>query len=58
VAAASTRRPSRCRRIRPIPSSMVRMLSVLLDSRMRLEAFRDPESAEQWLDGAAAREGA
>jgi hypothetical protein len=37
---------------------MVRMLSVLLGSRLRLEAFRDVESAEQWLDGAARPDGA
>ena len=31
---------------------MVRMLSVLLGARLRLEVFRDVASAEQWLDGA------
>lgn len=31
---------------------MVRMLSVLLGARLRLEVFRDVTSAEQWLDGA------
>ena len=30
---------------------MVRMLSVLLGARMRLEVFRDVASAEAWLDG-------
>ena len=29
---------------------MVRMLSVLLNPWMPLEVFRDPESAEEWLD--------
>jgi len=32
---------------------MVRMLSVLIGSRLRLEVFRDVASAEKWLDGAA-----
>jgi hypothetical protein len=29
---------------------MVRMLSVLLSPWMAMEVFRDPDSAEQWLD--------
>jgi hypothetical protein len=29
---------------------MVRMLSVLLNPWMPLEVFRDPASAEEWLD--------
>lgn len=32
---------------------MVRMLSVLLSARLRLEVFRDVPSAEEWLNGAA-----
>jgi hypothetical protein len=36
---------------------MVRMLSVLIGSRLRLEVFRDVASAEEWLDGAASRPG-
>jgi hypothetical protein len=37
---------------------MVRMLSVLLGSRLRLEAFRDMESAERWLNGAGTTDAA
>ena len=29
---------------------MVRMLSVLLSPRMTMEVFRDPDSAEKWMD--------
>jgi hypothetical protein len=32
---------------------MVRMLSVLIASRLRLEVFRDVAAAEKWLDVAA-----
>lgn len=33
---------------------MVRMLSVLVASRVRLEAFRELAAAEQWLEASAA----
>ena len=36
---------------------MVRMLSVLLGSRLRLEVFRDVASAQEWLNGAAGSSG-
>ena len=36
---------------------MVRMLSVLLGARLRLEVFRDTASAQEWLDGAASPPG-
>ncbi len=36
---------------------MVRMFSVLIGSRLRLEVFRDAESAERWLDGASGAAG-
>ena len=32
---------------------MVRMLSVLIGARLRLEVFRDAASAAEWLNGAA-----
>ena len=36
---------------------MVRMLSVLLGARLRLEVFRDVASAEEWLNGPEAPAG-
>ena len=36
---------------------MVRMLSVMIGSRLRLEVFRDVASAKAWLDGAASPPG-